>query len=56
VGRKDQKKRLKGNELMNLRHLTHLGFEEEVIREHVQKENKVLEKMMKKKAKEVKNV
>jgi hypothetical protein len=54
--KKAQKRKIKGNELMKLEHLAHLGFDEDVIQDHIEKENKKLEKALKGKQKDVKNV
>jgi hypothetical protein len=56
VKKKVQSEKLKGNELIKIGHLTRLGFDEDIIKAHIEKENKKLEKDMKKKKKDVDNV
>jgi hypothetical protein len=54
--KKVQSEKLKGNELIKIGHLTRLGFDEDIIKAHIERENKTLEKDMKKKKKDVDNV
>ena len=51
---KVQSSKLKGNELMKLSFLLRLGYDEEVIKNHIERENEILEKKVKKKEKQVK--
>jgi hypothetical protein len=54
--KKEQSEKLKGNELTKIGHLTRLGFEEDIIKAHIEKENEKLAKDMIKKNKDVQNV
>eukprot|EP00934_Nitzschia_sp_Nitz4_P003893 Nitzschia sp. Nitz4//scaffold22_size323478//143218//143958//NITZ4_000533-RA/size323478-processed-gene-0.400-mRNA-1//1//CDS//3329543013//3883//frame0 len=56
IRKADQQKRLKGNELSNLSLLKHMGFDEEVIRDHLVGCNKTLEKNLRKKQKDRRNL
>jgi hypothetical protein len=54
VSRREQ---LRGNELLKLSHLTNMmGFDETTIREHLEEENKKLEKLQKEKQQDRKNI
>mmetsp|Transcript_34740 Transcript_34740/g.83956 ORF Transcript_34740/g.83956 Transcript_34740/m.83956 type:complete len:456 (+) Transcript_34740:280-1647(+) len=54
--KKQQVARLKGSELMRVDHLLRLGFDEEVLREHIDKANKALENDVKKSQSEKQNL
>ena len=54
--KKQQVARLKGNELMRVDHLLRLGFDAEVLREHMDKANKALENDVKKSQSEKQNL
>lgn len=45
--RKQQVQRLEGNELMKVEHLLKLGFDEDIVKEHLEKVNRSLEKEVK---------
>jgi hypothetical protein len=53
--REDQLEKLKGKELLKIEHLHRLGFTNEVMTEHLKKENEMLQKNVKTKEKEVQN-
>ena len=56
VRKKTQIEKLKGNELIKLSRLIRLGFDEDIMKAHIEKTNKKLEKELKQKEKDVKNV
>ena len=52
-----RREQLKGNELLKLSHLTDMmGFDESTIKEHLEEENKKLEKLQKEKQQDRKNI
>lgn len=56
VKRKAQLEKLKGNELIKVDHLLRLGFDETVMKEHLEASNKDLRHEMKRKQKDVNNL
>lgn len=56
ISRKVQIAELKGRELFRLENLRRMGFDEEIIKEHLEKDVKRLEKELKKKRQDVKNI